>query len=100
MGKARVATAARGVRLELGWQPAHLDRASDRRVALCVRGPDPIRVDLGVGRKKVPRARRIARTDVELELGREVAELSEPEPVLVDEVEGQAVAPRRNRATH
>ena len=47
-------------------------------------------------RPEQARLRSIARCDLHLELGRVVAQLGEPEAVLVDEVEGEPVTARRD----
>ncbi len=49
-------------------------------------------------RRKEARCGCVAGCDVDVELGCEVAELGEPEPVFVDEVERESVAPWRDRA--
>src|SRR5436190_21869330 len=89
IGEARIAAAARCVRLELAWPPSHVDRAADRCVPLAVQGGDLLRIALC---SEQPRAGRVARRDVDVEHGSEVAELREPEAVLVDEVEREEVA--------
>src|SRR5437588_5567314 len=99
MRKRRIATAPRRIGLELRRATAQHGTA-DCRVALRVCGRDPLVVDLRIRRQELPCARCIARADLDLELGREVAELGEPEAMLVDEVERQAIAPRGDRTAH
>src|SRR5690349_8118345 len=94
MCERRVAPAARLVRLELARPAAHVDRAADCRVALAMCGGDLLQVAI---RAVQLRSGRVARSDLDRELGREVAELGQPEAVLVDEVEGKEVAAGRDR---
>jgi hypothetical protein len=58
----------------------------------------PVGLEIGLGREEGAGGRGVARGDVHVDLGREVAELREPEAVLVHEVEGEPVAAGRDRA--
>ena len=97
--------AARGVRRELRHGAAsqtafRFDGAADRRVALGVKGVhslEPVRWGLhSLGQERV-RAGSVSRQHVDGLLVRRVAELGEPEAVLLYEVDGESVATRRNR---
>src|SRR6476469_331820 len=95
-----VASAAGAVGLELAGRPSCLDRPADGCVALrvrCVYPLFPVGSEICLGRKMSPRCGRVARCDRDVELGRVVAELGEPEALLVDEIEGKLVRPRRDR---
>ena len=106
MREARVAAATRRVRLQLGRAAAAeqaarlLDRAADRRVALGVQRGDtllPVRCRLGAVGKERARGRGVARHHLDHLLERRVPELGEPEAVLLDQVDGEPVAARRDR---
>src|SRR5438105_14090472 len=62
-----------------------------------MRRTDPLLVTPSV---EQPRTGRVAWCDVDVELRCEVAELRQPEAVLVDEVEREPVAPGRDRPAH
>ncbi len=99
MREARVTSAAGGVRRELRSAPG-LDGTADRAVALLVQLAHP-RVPVGarlrVVRQERARSARVAPRHLDLFLERRVAELREPEPVLFDEIDGEPVAPGRDR---
>src|SRR6476661_10359573 len=97
MCERRVTSPSRLVRLELARAAAHIDRAADRRIALAMCGGDLIPVAF---RAVQLCSGRVARRDVDLELWGEVPELRKPEAVLVDEIEGEPVAARRDRAAN
>src|SRR5580765_535339 len=97
-----VASAAWAIRFELAGRPSCLDRPADGCVALrvsCVHPLFPVGSKICLGRKMRPRCGRVARGDLDVELGRVVAELGEPEALLVDEIERKLVRPRRDRAS-
>ena len=94
-----MAAAAGRVRRKLG-RPARFDRAADGGVALFVQlahARVPVGARLGVVRKKRPCAARVAPCDVDILLERRVAELGEPEAMLLDQVDGEPVPAGRNR---
>jgi len=105
MGEPRVAPSARRVRREVALHPPEeaarrLDRAADGAVPLGVeraRALEPIARSLGAFAEERPGRRAVARHDVDVLLERLVAELGEPEPVLLDEVDGEPVPARGNR---
>src|SRR5207253_7915331 len=97
MRERRIASTARRVRLELFRPASQVERASHGGIAFGVRGAD-LRV-IAV-RAEEPCLRRVAWRYVHLELGCVVPKLGEPESVLVHQVEGQAVPPRRDRAAN
>src|SRR6476620_8039424 len=97
-----IAPAARAIWFELAGRPSCLDRPSDGCVALsvcCVHPLFPVGSEICLGRKMSPRCGRVARCDLDVELGRVVAELGEPEALLVDEIKRELVRPRRDRAS-
>ena len=97
-----VASAARAVRFELAGRPSCFDRSADGCVALrvrCVHPLFPVGSEICLGRKMRPRCGRVARCDFDVELGRVVADLGEPEALLVDEIERKLVRPRWDRAS-
>ncbi|MDE3191277.1 MAG: uroporphyrinogen decarboxylase [Acidobacteriota bacterium] len=102
--EARVASTAGRVRLELRGRAAAepalgLDRPADGGVALRVQGPrtlGPVGRRLRVADERA-RPGGVAREDVDVALQRVVAELREPEAALLDEIEREAVAARRDR---
>src|SRR5579864_3175810 len=80
-----------------------LDRAADGAVALrmqCARPLEPVRRGLRAVGEERARLRGIARRHLDVALERRVAELREPEPVLLDEVDCEPVAARRDWAAH
>ena len=93
MREARVPSAARCVLR----QTARVERPADGRVALAVqltRAPEPLVVRLGA---EDPRTARVARRHVDVLFIRCHAELGEPEAVLLDEVDCEAIAAGRDR---
>jgi len=97
-----IAPAARAVRFELVGRPSCFDRPAHSGVALRVRRVHPlfpVGSEIRLGRKMRPRCGRVAGCNLDVELGRVVAELGEPEALLVDEIERKLVRPRRNRAS-
>ena len=97
-----IAPAAWAVRFELAGRPSCLDRSADGCIALrvrCVHPLFPVSSEICLGRKMRPRRGRVARCDLDVELGCVVAELGEPEALLVDEIERKLVRPRRDRAS-
>ena len=96
-----IASTAGSVRLELCGRTPRVDRPADRCVSLSVRRIDPflpVGVEVGV-RGKVRTCRRsVARRDFYVDLRRIVAELGEPEALLVHEIEGEPVRAGRDRA--
>src|SRR5712691_8414867 len=95
-----ITPAARRIRLELCGRPPRIDRPADRCVSLRVRRIDPllpVRVEVGV-RGKVGTCRcNIERRHLDVELRGIVAELGEPEALLVHEIEGELVRAGRDR---
>src|SRR5579859_2467034 len=80
-----------------------LDCAADGAVALrmqCARPLEPVRRGLRAVGEERARLRGIARRHLDVALERRVAELREPEPVLLDEVDCEPVAARRDWAAH
>jgi hypothetical protein len=101
VGEGGIAAAARRVRLELRRGAPGIDRAADRGIALRVRRIDallPVRIQVGVRWKMGARRRCVARCNLDLDLRSEVAELREPEALLVDEIEREAITAGWNRA--
>src|SRR5947208_3233002 len=101
MRERRVASAARRVRLELRRRAPRIDRPSDRCVALHVRGVDaflPVGVEVGVRRQVRACRRSGAGGNLDVEVRGVVAELGQPEALLVDEIESEAVRAGRDRA--
>ncbi len=79
---------------------AHVDCTAHGRVALAVQLPhtlEPPRVRLCA---EDPCSARVARGHVDVLLERRVAELGEPEAVLLDEIDGEPVPPRRDGGAH
>src|SRR6266852_5397258 len=100
MREPRMAAAAGRVRRELRRAAPPLYRAADSRIALLVqlaRAGVPVVARLAVLRQIRARPARVAPRDVDVLLEGRVAELGEPEPVLLDEVDREAVAARRDR---
>src|SRR6476661_4921451 len=96
-----IASAARRVWLELGGRAPCIDRPAHRCVSLRVGGMDPllpVRVEVGVRREMGTRGRSVARRHFDVEVRGVVAELGEPEALLVDEIEREAVRAGRDRA--
>src|SRR5579872_7440019 len=108
MREARMAAASRRVRLELGRRAPEepslrLDRAADGGIALLVqrsRTLDPVVRGLGAVAEERARSRRVAGAYLDFPVERDVAELFEPEAVLLDEVDREAVAAGRDRPAH
>src|SRR5919109_5230952 len=103
MRKRRIPAASRYVGFEIFRPSPNIDRAADRGVAVrmrCVHALLPVGIRSRVGRQECTRLACVTRCHVDVELRREVAELREPEAMLVDEVEGEPVATRRNRTAH
>ena len=94
-------TAAAGrVRRELRRTASRLDGSADGGVTLLVQFAHtgvPVVSRFGVIREKRSRPACIAPRDLDVLLERCVAELGEPEAMLLDEVDGESVSPRRNR---
>ena len=66
-----------------------------------MRGVDallPVGCEIGIRRQGRARRGGVAWRDLDVDVGRIVAELGEPEALLVDEIEGEAVRPRWDRA--
>src|SRR5437588_3701329 len=101
-----VAAASGRVRLErrvVAAQAAALlrERASDRCVAFLVKRADvcePVGTGLGTRGEEGTSAGGVARGDVDVSLGRVVAELGEPEAAFADQVDREAIATGRDRA--
>jgi uroporphyrinogen decarboxylase len=96
-----IASAPRLVRLELRGRSPRFDRAADGCVSLRVRGVDaflPVGCEVGIRWQMRASRRGIARGDLDVEVGGVVADLCEPEALLVDEIEGEAVRPGWDRA--
>ena len=92
-----IASASRRVRLELGGRSPRIDRPADCCVSLRVRRVDPflpVRVEVGVRRQVRACCCGVARRNLDVELRGVVAELGEPEPLLVHEIESEAVRGR------
>src|SRR6266516_948655 len=101
MRERRVASSARRVRLEFGRRAPRIDRPADGRVALHVRGVDaflPVGVEVGVRRQVRACRRGVAWRNLDVEVRGVVAELRQPEALLVDEIEGEAVRAGWDRA--
>src|SRR3954462_3820949 len=95
-------SAAGAIRFELLGGPSRLDRSAHGCVALgvcCIHPLFPVGSEVRLGWKMRPRCGRVAGRDLDVELGRVVAELGEPEALLVDEIERKLVRPRRDRAS-
>jgi hypothetical protein len=101
MRERRVPSSAWRVRLELRGRAPRIDGPADGCVALHVRRVDallPVGVEVGVRGQMRARRRSIPGRNLDVQVRRVVAELREPEALLVDEIEGEAVRPGRDRA--
>src|SRR6266516_3936823 len=101
MRERRVASSARRVRLEFGRRAPRIDRSADRCVALHMRGVDaflPVGVEVGVRRQVRACRRSVAGRNLDVEVRGVVAELGQPEALLVDEIEGEAIRAGWDRA--
>src|SRR3954447_23721944 len=102
MRESWIASTSGPIRSELAGWPSRLDRPAHGCVALgvcCIHSLFPVGSEIRLGRKMRPRCGRVARCDLDVELGRVVAELGEPEALLIDEIERKLVRPRRDRAS-
>src|SRR3954471_22097205 len=103
MREGGVATATGCIGLARPRRFSCLERAADRRVALEVGRVDaflPVGSEVGVRRQVRAGCCSITGHDLDVEVRRVVAELREPEALLVDEIEGEAVRPRWDRAAN
>jgi uroporphyrinogen decarboxylase len=95
-----MAPAAGRIRRQLLRATPRLDCTADGRIALLVqlaRPGVPVLARLRIRREVRACLARIAPRDVDVFLEGRVAELGEPEPVLFDEIDREAVAPGRDR---
>src|SRR5262245_2606532 len=94
MREGRIPPAARRIRLELTREATHVDRADARGIALLVHRTELLGSCLGVEQSRLGCVAAFYR---DAQLRRVVAELREPEAMLVDEVEREAIFAWRNR---